>query len=282
MVNISELVDRSGRSLIPSDLFQACLQSVEDPVSLQGGEVLQRPGDKTAKDVELSSSAELLGSRSMKAPYSLLIIDDQEVILNGLAAMLRRFHERVVIVGTASGAEEALTWLGDHECDLILSDVRLKGDSGIDLCAEILHRRADQAFAFFTVYDDEHYLFQALRVGARGFLLKQTTGEALVAHLEQVLRGEIVIDPALAGRIALLAARLQSGEFWPGAHLGLTQRESEVLELVVQGLSNRAVAHRLILGEETVKTHLSSIYRKLDVRDRSQAVAAALREGVFH
>jgi DNA-binding NarL/FixJ family response regulator len=133
-----------------------------------------------------------------------------------------------------------------------------------------------------SAYDDEQYLFQAMRAGAAGYLLKQISGEDLVRHLERVADGDLVVDPALAGRAVASAARLQSGEFWPGASLGLTQRESEVLALTVAGLSNRAIAGRLVVGEETVKSHLSSIYRKLDVGDRAGAVAVALREGVFH
>jgi DNA-binding NarL/FixJ family response regulator len=119
-------------------------------------------------------------------------------------------------------------------------------------------------------------------VGAKGYLLKQITGEDLVRHLERVAEGETVIDAALAGRAVASAARMRGGEFWPGAALGLTQRESEVLALAVAGLSNRAIAGRLVVGEETVKSHLSSIYRKLEVGDRAGAVAVALREGIFH
>ena len=106
-----------------------------------------------------------------------------------------------------------------------------------------------------TVYDDEQYLYQALRVGAAGFLLKRIRGGELVEYLRRIRDGEVLIDPALAGRVALSAARLHSGEFWPGAHLGLTQRESEVLSLLVAGLSNRAIAAKLVVSEETVKTH---------------------------
>ncbi len=214
-------------------------------------------------------------------PYQLVLVDDQEVILDGIRAMLRRHSDRVVVAGTAQTGAEALLLLARVQADVVLLDMRLRGDSGLDLCAEFVRRYPDLAVVFFTVYEDEHYLFQALRVGARGFVLKQATGTELAGHIERVMRGEIVIDPALAGRVALSAARLQSGEFWPGAHLGLTQRESEVLELVVRGLSNRAIATRLVVGEETVKTHLSALYRKLDARDRSQAVATALREGLF-
>jgi DNA-binding NarL/FixJ family response regulator len=214
----------------------------------------------------------------------IFVVDDHQVILDGLESMLKHFAPRVSIAGTAMSYSDALKGIEEHReaIDVVITDLRLKGDSGLDLCVEVGRRFQDLPVVFFTVYDDEQYLFQALRVGAKGYLLKQMGGEELVGHLERVASGEVVIDPAIAGRVALFAARLQSGEFWPGAHLGLTQRESEVLGLVVKGLSNRAVAQKLVLGEETVKTHLSSIYRKLDVKDRSQAVAVALREGVFH
>jgi DNA-binding NarL/FixJ family response regulator len=162
----------------------------------------------------------------------------------------------------------------------VLSDVRLRGSSGLDLCRQLLERDPSRRIVLLSAYDDEQYLFQALRAGAAGYLLKRVTGAELVAHLERVVDGETVVDPTMAGRAAASAARLQRGEFWAGAHVGLTHRESEVLVLAVAGLSNRAIAGRLVLGEETVKSHLRSIYRKLEVNDRAGAVAVALREGI--
>ena len=217
-----------------------------------------------------------------RSPLRLLLVDDHEVILDGIVAMLRRHAGRAVVEGVARTVPEALRSAATLVPDVVLTDVRLKGESGLDLCRVLVERHPDLAVVFFTVYDDEQYLFQALRAGARGFLLKHTGGADLVAHLERAVEGETVVDPTLAGRVALSAARMHAGEFWPGAHLGLTQRESEVLELAIRGLSNRAIAGRLVVGEETVKTHLSSIYRKLGARDRATAVAAALREGLFH
>jgi len=120
-----------------------------------------------------------------------------------------------------------------------------------------------------------------LRVGASGYLLKGIGSDELVRQLELVHNGEMAIDPGLAARAVDTAARMQRDEFWPGARQGLTQRESEILSLVVAGLSNRGVATKLIIGEETVKSHLRSIYRKLGVGDRTGAVATALREGIF-
>jgi DNA-binding NarL/FixJ family response regulator len=215
-------------------------------------------------------------------PVRLLLVDDHQVVLEGLVSMLASERDRVSILGATTESAEALRLAASLEPDIVLLDVRLKGESGLDLCQELTRRHERIKVVFFTVYDDEQYLFQALRVGASGFLLKRTTATELADHLERVMGGEITIDPAIAGRVAVTAARLQSGEFWPGAYLSLTQRESEVLQLMVRGLSNRAIGQQLYIGEETVKTHSRSIYRKLDVSDRSQAIAVALREGIFH
>ncbi len=223
-----------------------------------------------------SSSAEAPGS------ISVVLVDDHQVVLEGLAAMLTSQAERVAIVGATTEPAGAVVLAGEVRPDIVLLDVRLRGASGLDLCEELIRHHPDLKVVFFTVYDDEQYLFQALRVGASGFLLKTTTAPELATHLERVMDGEVAIDPTLAGRVAITAAHLQSGEFWPGARLGLTQRESEVLELMVRGLSNRAIGQRLYIGEETVKTHARGVYRKLEATDRAQAVATALREGIFH
>jgi DNA-binding NarL/FixJ family response regulator len=215
-------------------------------------------------------------------PLRLVLIDDHQMVLDGIKAMLRPYRDRVEVVGEASDPREALRQVTELKPDAVLLDVRLRGSSGLDLCGELLAASPGCRVVFLTVYDDEQYLYQALRVGAAGFLLKRIRGGELVDYLRRIHDGEVLIDPALAGRVALSAARLHSGEFWPGAHLGLTQRESEVLSLLVAGLSNRAIAAKLVVSEETVKTHSRGIYRKLGVSDRAAAVTVALREGVFH
>ncbi len=215
-------------------------------------------------------------------PVRLLLVDDHQVVLEGLASMLASQAGRVTIVGSTTEPARAVDLAGEVGPDIVLLDVRLRGASGLDLCQDLIRQHPGLKVVFFTVYDDEQYLFQALRVGAAGFLLKTTTAPELASHLERVMEGDVAIDPSLAGRVAITAAHLQSGEFWPGARLGLTQRESEVLELMVRGLSNRAIGQRLYIGEETVKTHARGVYRKLEATDRSQAVATALREGIFH
>ena len=204
------------------------------------------------------------------------------MILAGLQAMLAGFAGRVRVVGQAGAADEATRLVGLLRPDVVLLDVRLGPESGLDLCRSLTAGpAADCRVVFLSVYDDEQYVFEALRAGASGYLLKRVDGPELVRRLEEVAQGETVVDPTLAGRMAASAARLNRGEFWPGANRGLTQRESEVLSLLVAGLSNKAIAARLVVSEETVKSHLRALYRKLEVTDRSAAIAVALREGLF-
>jgi DNA-binding NarL/FixJ family response regulator len=219
--------------------------------------------------------------RQLGGPLRVVVVDDHQMVLDGLRAMLAPYCAQVEIVGEATEPDVALKLITGLEPDITVLDVRLRGSSGLDLCAEIRKRQPACKVVFLTVYDDEQYLYQALRLGASGFLLKRVRGAELVDHLQRIYQGEVLIDPSLAAKVAMSVAHLRGGEFWPGARLGLTQRESEVLALMVAGLSNRAIAGRLTVSEETVKTHARGIYRKLDVSDRSGAVAAALREGIF-
>lgn len=215
------------------------------------------------------------------APVRLVLVDDHEMVIEGLKAMLASFHTRVLVVGQAVGADRAISVVNNLDPEVVLCDVRMQGSSGLDLCLALRQRDPERKIVMLSVYDDEQYLFQALRVGASGYLLKSISSGELVRQLELVREGETAIDPGLAARAVDTAARLQRAEFWPGARQGLTQRESEILSYMVTGLSNRGIANKLVIGDETVKSHLRSIYRKLGVSDRTSAVATALREGIY-
>ncbi|CAJ1508579.1 response regulator [[Mycobacterium] holstebronense] len=214
-------------------------------------------------------------------PVRLVLVDDHEMVIEGLRAMLTAFADRIEVVGQAINAEQAMAVIADTDPDIVLCDVRMRGESGLDLCLALRERDPERKVVMLSVYDDEQYLFEALRVGASGYLLKSISSDDLVHQIELAHRGETVIDPGLAARAAGTAARLQRDEFWPGARQGLTQRESEILAYMVSGLSNRGIATKLVIGDETVKSHLRSIYRKLGVSDRTGAVATALREGIY-
>lgn len=216
-----------------------------------------------------------------RAPVRVVLVDDHEMVIEGLKAMLAAFRCRVRVVGQAVGADSALSVIAGLAPDVVLCDVRMQGTSGLDLCRAVRERDPERKVVLLSVYEDEQYLFQALRAGASGYLIKKISGDELVAQIERAHAGATVIDPGMAARAVDTAARLQRDEFWPGARRGLTQRESEILSFMVSGLSNRAIAVRLVISDETVKSHLRSIYRKLEVRDRTSAVATALREGIF-
>ncbi len=216
-----------------------------------------------------------------RSPVRVVLVDDHPMVLAGLVAMLGPFGRRIRVVGRAQDAPSALTTVAALRPEVVLLDVRLGPASGLDVCRQLTEQGDGVRVVFLSVYEDDQYVFEALRAGASGYLLKRVDGEELVRRIEEVAAGETVVDATLAGRLATTAARLHRGEFWPGAHLGLTQRESEVLALLVSGLSNRAIAQRLVLGEETVKSHLRGLYRKLEVADRAAAIAVALREGLY-
>jgi DNA-binding NarL/FixJ family response regulator len=214
-------------------------------------------------------------------PVRVVLVDDHEMVIEGLKAMLAAFRSRVRVVGQAVGADSAMSVIAGLAPDVVLCDVRMQGSSGLDLCRAVRERDPERKVVLLSVYEDEQYLFQAMRAGASGYLLKRISGEELVAQIERAHAGDTVIDPGMAARAVDTAARLQRDEYWPGVRHGLTQRESEILSFMVSGLSNRAIAARLVIGDETVKSHLRSIYRKLEVGDRTSAVATALREGIF-
>ena len=143
-------------------------------------------------------------------PMRLVIVDDHQMVLDGLKAMLGPYREQVQVVGEASDPAEAVSLVTSLDPDAVLLDVRLRGASGLDLCGDILAARPACKVVFLTVYDDEQYLYQALRVGAAGFLLKRIRGGELVDYLRRIKDGEVLIDPALAGRVALSAARSET------------------------------------------------------------------------
>ena len=212
-------------------------------------------------------------------PIRIVMVDDHRIVREGLRAMLHGMDE-IEIVGEAEDLSGALAAIEESKPDVVLLDLRLQRSSGLDACRTIVEKHPDVRVVFLTVYEDEQYVFEALRAGGRGYMLKKASAEDLVRILEAVRQGDVVIDPALGGQIALRAAAMSAGREWPGAQLGLTQRESEVLTELVKGLDNKAIGRELYISEDTVKSHVKAILRKLGVKDRSQAVALALRQGL--
>jgi DNA-binding NarL/FixJ family response regulator len=168
----------------------------------------------------------------------------------------------------------------EADADVMLIDAFSRRAGGVDAAVKVLAQDPPFAVAVFTDADALRVLLQALRMGVRGYLLKSASPAELVDALKRLAAGETVITPRLATEAALLAARELDIGGWPGAHLGLTRREAELLTLLGEGLSPRQAADKMDLSWQTVRTHTRNLYRKLDVNDRAAAVAVAWREGL--
>jgi DNA-binding NarL/FixJ family response regulator len=219
--------------------------------------------------------------KSTRQPVRVVLVNDEQIIIDGLRTMLARHRDQVKVVGRVLASEDLASTIPDLGAEIVLVDLHIQGASGLELAARLLADGPPFRVVIFTDDSEERRLFEALRLGVSGYLLKSLNGVQLADHLVRVADGQIVVDPTIATRIALRGAQFGGAEMWPGSQLALSHRESEVLGLLVEGLSNRLIAAKLVVGEETVKTHLRSIYRKLGVNDRSHAVATVMRLGIF-
>jgi DNA-binding NarL/FixJ family response regulator len=214
-------------------------------------------------------------------PVRVVLANDDRIIIEGLRSMLSPYGADVAVVGTAEGDPEMVMVPDTEEdADVMLIDAFARRAAGLDAAVKVLAQDPPFAVAVFTDNDDMRLLFQALRAGVRGYLLKSASAEELVDALKRLTAGETVITPGLAIGAAVLAARTLDLGGWPGAHLGLTRREAELLTLLGQGLSPRQAADKMQLSWQTVRTHMRNLYRKLEVSDRAAAVAIAWREGL--
>ena len=209
-----------------------------------------------------------------------LVADDQEVVREGFAALLGTQDDMTVVACAADGAE-AVALSGEHSPDVVLMDVRMPVMDGIEATRRIAANGGDgPRILILTTFDLDDYVYDALQAGASGFLLKDVPAETLFDAVRVVAAGDALIAPAITKRLIAEFARLRPRQVRPDALSALTPRETEILGLVAEGLSNREIADRLVLSDETVKTHVSHVLRKLDLRDRAQAVVVAYECGL--
>jgi DNA-binding NarL/FixJ family response regulator len=239
--------------------------------------------------VEGSGTADLIG---------IVVADDHEVVRAGFAAMLDTQPD-FAVVGTAADGAAAVDVCRRVQPDVVLMDIRMPCVDGIEATRELLSFDHPPKVLILTTFDLDEYVFDALRAGASGFLLKDVTAERLFEGVRVVAAGEALLAPGLTRRLIGEFTRLRSspaadagpsrpvGPAGPAATaavpsslVALTPRETEVLRLVAEGLSNTEVSARLFVTEETVKTHVSRILAKLGLRDRTQAVVAAYESGL--
>jgi DNA-binding NarL/FixJ family response regulator len=209
-----------------------------------------------------------------------VVADDQEVVRAGFAALLDTQPD-IAVVGTASDGAEAVLLSREHRPDLVLMDVRMPGVDGIEATRQLLADGDGPRVLVLTTFDLDEYVYDALAAGAGGFLLKDVTAERLFDAVRVVAAGEALLAPAVTRRLIAEFARLRPRRPSSPHRLGsLTARETEVLRLVAEALSNAEIAERLVVSEETVKTHVSRVLGKLGLRDRTQAVVVAYESGL--
>ncbi|GMA23236.1 DNA-binding response regulator [Luteimicrobium album] len=221
-----------------------------------------------------------------------VVADDQPVVLEGFAAILAAAPD-LEIVGTAPDGEELVALVGRTQPDVAVVDVRMPVLDGIAATARVVAEHPDTRVLVLTTFDLDEYVYDALQAGASGFLLKDVTAARLVEGVRAVADGSMLLGPNVTRRLvqdvaarshpASSAGRAPSGGPAPSDAPGLadlTPRETEVLLAVARGLSNAEIAGELVIGEETVKSHVSEVLRKLGCRGRVQLVIAAYEAGL--
>jgi len=207
-----------------------------------------------------------------------LICDDQEVVREGLRVMLRGASD-IEVVGTAPDGAAAVALLDATRPDVLLMDLRMPGLNGIQATREIRQRRPGARVLVLTTYDADEWVFDAIRSGAAGYVLKDTPAEDLIAAIRAVAAGKTPVDPKVAGRLFAQIARTAPVDAAPLAEL--SPRERDVLALLTRGLSNAEIAATVHLSEGTVRNYVSTILSKLRVADRTQAAILGIRAGLL-
>lgn len=202
-----------------------------------------------------------------------LVVDDHPVVRQGLVAILR-WEKDLELVGDAADGLEAIQMILQHHPDVVLLDLRLPHLSGIEVMKQVRSQGLQTRFLVLTTYDTDEYIAPALAAGAQGYLLKDAEPEELSRAMRSLMRGGAALEPKVAARLL--------GQFSDeGDRDELSARELEVLKLLAAGGSNKAIGLQIGLSENTIKTHISHIFAKLDVQSRAEAVSIAMQRGLI-
>lgn len=212
----------------------------------------------------------------MSEPVRVVVVDDQELFRRGLT-MLLGIEQGIEVVGEASNGAEGVALVVSSAPDVVLLDVRMPKQSGIEACVAIKEAVPTAKIIMLTMSDDEADLYEAVKSGASGYLLKDSSIEEVAQGIRVVADGQSLISPSMAAKLIDEFKTMSKPERNAGPALKLTERELEVLRLVARGLSNRDVASQLAISENTVKNHVRNILEKLQLHSRMEAVMYAVR-----
>ena len=208
----------------------------------------------------------------------IIICDDQAVVRDGLE-MLLSLEKDIEVIVTAQDGAEAVELVSQNQPDLVLMDLKMPGMNGIEATRQICAKFPAVNVLVLTTYDDDEWVFDAIRAGASGYLLKDTPREKVIEAIRGTVEGKSFVDPAVAGK---LMGQVADNQTQPSSLLTdkLTERETDVLRLLARGLNNAEIAGQLHLSEGTVRNHVSAILDKLGVSDRTQAAIIAIQHGL--
>lgn len=210
--------------------------------------------------------------------FKILICDDQKIVCEGLQTIINADPE-LKVVGIAYDGAEALELIPDCNPDLVLMDLKMPGLNGVLATRKIKEKFSEIYVLVLTTYDDDEWVFDAIRSGASGYLLKDTPPVDLIRSIKGTLKGMSFIDPQVAGKLLSEYAD-NFGKSDPPTHYTFTERERDILALLARGLSNTEIADKLFLAEGTVRNYTSVLLKKLGVADRTQAAILAIRYGL--
>jgi two-component system response regulator NreC len=214
------------------------------------------------------------------ARIRVLIADDHAIVREGVRMILAR-EDDIEVVGEAGDGEQAMQLVAERQPDVVIMDISMPGMGGIEATRRIRAQHPQVQVLVLTMHEDETYVFQLLRAGAAGYVLKRAAAQDLVQAVRAAARGEAFLYPSVARKVvADYLTRVERGEDRE-RYDGLTAREKEILTLIAQGLSNQQIAERLFISIKTVQTHRAHILEKLGLHDRTELVRYAIRKGLI-
>ncbi|MCO6452928.1 MAG: response regulator transcription factor [Caldilineales bacterium] len=218
----------------------------------------------------------------MSERLRLLLVDDQRLMRDGLRTLLE-LEDDMRVAGEAENGEEALAQYESLKPNVVLMDVRMPVMDGVEATRQMCERWPEAQVIILTTFDDDEYVFEGLRAGARGYLLKAVSGHELAEAIRTVAAGGALIDPSVTRKVMAEFARMAPTvpRSNPDLIEPLSEREIDVLRLLAEGLTNREIAQRLFLAEGTVKNYVTSILGKIEARDRTQAALRARELGLL-
>jgi len=208
-----------------------------------------------------------------------LLADDHSMVRQGLKQILE-LEEDITVVAQASNGAEAVELARQHKPDVILMDINMPGTNGLQAIQELKQDSYPFKIVVLTIHEDREYLFKTLQMGAEGYVLKDAEPSVLVEAIRSVFKGQSYIQPNMTKELVAEFNRITLHEKSKSEENGLTPREIEVLSLIAEGMLNKEIAKRLYISEKTVKNHVSNIFKKINVSDRTQAAIYAFKNNI--